>query len=107
MERNNSWIHDQEYLELCITKVCDQLQLENPSDRNFIKEIALHSESDGHFFYKVKSFLSLQPKGKVTPKDEDDKVPKITVIMGEYNDGKKTRLPNLLETRLRELRSDD
>ena len=106
MERNNSWIHDQEYLELCITKVCDQIQLENPSDRNFIKEIALHSESDGHFFYKVKAYLSLKPTGKVNP-DASQQMPKITVIMGEYNDGKKTRLPNLLETRLRELRSDD
>lgn len=106
LRNNHSWLTDLEYVKLCIQKVCDQLNITNPSDRDFIEKIALHSQSDGHFFYKVKAYLSLKPTGKVNP-DASQEMPKITVIMGEYNDGKKTKLPNLLETRLRELRSHD
>ena len=85
--------------------VCEKLKISDPVKRNFINELAHHSESDGHFFNKVKTWWGMKPE--VVCDEEDDKPEKISVIMGEYNDGKETQLPPLLETRLRELRGDD
>lgn len=103
----SNWETDLNYQTLCVEQVCEKLHISTPSLRNFIYELARHSESDGQFFIKVKTFIGLKPES--TKQDNaDDKIPnKITVIMKEYNDGKDAQLPALLETRLRELRGDD
>ena len=106
MERNN-WLEDEHYILLCVAVVCKKLNITNEPERNFLIELAHHSESDGHFFSKVKVLYSLKPNVEVK-KDEDEKNPtKFIITMGEYNDGKKTGLPPILEARLRELRSND
>ena len=87
--------------------VCERLQITDPQKRNFIYELAHHSDSDGHFFNKVKILFSIHPTEVLKKEEDEDTHPKITVIMKEYNDGKDTELPPLLETRLRQLRSDD
>ena len=101
----SSWLKDEQYLTECVEVVCERLNVTEPNKRKFIYELAHHSDSDGHFFNKVKVLFGL--KSPQILKEDEEKPNKITVIMKEYNDGKDAELPPLLETRLRELRGDD
>ena len=105
MERNN-WLEDEHYLLLCVAVVCKKLNITDDRDRNFLIQLAHHSDSDGHFFNKVKLLYSLKPT-EILKDDEKEQPEKFIITMGEYNDGKKTGLPPILEARLRELRSND
>ena len=105
MERNN-WLEDEHYILLCVAVVCKKLNITNEQERNFLIELAHHSESDGLFFNKVKTIYSLKPP-ILTKAVEEEKPAKIIITMGEYNNGEKTKLPPILEARLSELRSND
>ena len=91
MEKSN-WLEDEHYILLCVAVVCKKLNITNEPERNFLMELAHHSDSDGHFFNKVKILYSLKPT-ILTKADEDEKPAKIIITMGEYNNGEKTKLP--------------
>ena len=106
MEKS-SWLEDEQYILLCVAVACKRLHISDVAERNFLLEMAHHSDSDGSFFNKVRLIYNLKPTVEVT-KDEEAKQPaKIIITMGEYNNGEKTKLPPILEARLRELRSND